>query len=89
MLNLLFLIPALPFAGFLILLFAAVGALDMLIDSPHAIWISPLIVGVVVMIVGYLLLKRGQQQVKPESLAPQRTVQSLRDDAQLAREHAR
>lgn len=77
------------FAGFLILLFAAVGALDMLIDSPYAIWISPLIVGVVVMIVGYLLLKRGQQQVKPENLAPQRTVQSLRDDAQLAREHAR
>lgn len=77
------------FAGFLILLFAAVGALDMLIDSPHAIWISPLIVGVVVMIVGYLLLKRGQHQVQPDSLAPQRTVQSLRDDAQLAREHAR
>lgn len=77
------------FAGFLILLFAAVGALDMLIDSPHAIWISPLIVGVVVMIVGYLLLKRGQHNVQPESLAPQRTVQSLRDDAQLAREHAR
>lgn len=77
------------FAGFLILLFAAVGALDLMIDSPHAVWISPLIVGVVVMIVGYLLLKRGQHNVQPESLAPQRTVQALRDDAQLAREHAR
>ncbi len=77
------------FAGFLVLLFAAVGALGLMIDSPHAAWIAPLIVGVVVMLVGYLLLKRGQHQVKPESLTPDRTLQALRDDAQLAREHAR
>jgi putative superfamily III holin-X len=77
------------FAGFLVLLFAAVGALDLMIDSPHAAWLAPLIVGVVVMIVGYALLKRGQHQVAPKSLAPERTLQALRDDARLAREHAR
>lgn len=77
------------FAGFLVLLFAAVGALDMLIDSPHAVWLAPLIVGVAVMIVGYALLKRGQHQVQPESLAPERTLQAMRDDADLARRHAR
>ena len=77
------------FAGFLVLLLAAVGALDLMIDSPHAAWIAPLIVGVVVMLVGYVLLKRGQHQVKPGSLVPERTIQALRDDAQLAREHAR
>ena len=77
------------FAGFLVLLFAAVGALDMLIDSPHAVWLAPLIVGVVVMIVGYVLLKRGQHQVQPESLAPERTLQAMRDDAAMARRHAR
>lgn len=77
------------FAGFLVLLFAAVGALGLMIDSPHAAWLAPLIVGVVVMIVGYALLKRGQHQLKPESLAPERTLQALRDDARLAREHAR
>ena len=77
------------FAGFLVLLFAAVGALDLMIDSPHAAWIAPLIVGAVVMLVGYVLLKRGQHQVKPESLAPEKTMQALRDDARLAREHAR
>lgn len=75
------------FAGFLVLLFAAVGALDMVIDSPHALWIAPLIVGVVVLIVGYALLKRGQRQVK--NLAPERTLQAMRDDAQMARGHAR
>jgi hypothetical protein len=77
------------FAGFLVLLFAAVGALDLMIGSPHAAWLAPLIVGVVVMIVGYALLKRGQHQLKPGSLTPERTLQSLRDDAQLARGHAR
>jgi hypothetical protein len=77
------------FAGFLVLLFAAVGGLGLMIDSPHAAWIAPLIVGVVVMVVGYVLLKRGQHQLKPASLAPERTLQALRDDAQLAREHVR
>ena len=77
------------FAGFLVLLFAAVGALDLLIDSPQAAWLAPLIVGAAVMIVGYILLKRGQHHVKPANLAPERTLQSLRDDARLAKEHAR
>lgn len=77
------------FAGFLVLLLAAVGALDMIIDSAHAVWLSPLIVGVIVMIIGYGLLKRGQRNVSTEGLAPARTLQSLRDDAQLAKEHAR
>jgi hypothetical protein len=60
-----------------------------MIDSPHAIWIAPLIVGVVVMIVGYALLKRGQHQARPANLAPERTLQAMRDDATLARRHAR
>lgn len=77
------------FAGFLILLLAAVGALDMIIDSPHAVWLSPLIVGVIVMVVGYALLRRGRHNVSAEGLVPERTLQSLRDDAQLAKEHAR
>ncbi|HEX7052870.1 MAG TPA: phage holin family protein [Burkholderiales bacterium] len=77
------------FAGFLVVLLAAVGALDLLIASPHAAWISPLVVGVLVMIVGYVLLRRGRHNLSAEGLAPERTLQSLRDDAQLAKEHAR
>jgi hypothetical protein len=77
------------FAGFLVVLFAAVGALELMIASPHAVWLAPLIVGVVVMIVGYALLKRGRHHVEPESLAPERTLQAMRDDAGMARRHAR
>ena len=69
-------------------LFAAVGALELMINSPHAIWLAPLIVGVVVMIVGYIILSRGRSQMKAENLTPERTMQSLQRDAKLAKEHA-
>ena len=80
---------AILFAGFIVLLFAAVGALELMIGSEHGMWLAPLIVGVVVMIAGYIVLARGRKQMKPDSLAPQRTMDSLRRDANLAKEHAR
>lgn len=78
---------AILFAGFIVLLFAAVGALDLMMDTPHAAWLAPLIVGLVVMIIGYIALARGKKQMNAESLAPDRTMESLRRDAQLAKEH--
>ena len=78
---------AVLFAGFLVLLFAAVGALELMLDSEHAIWIAPLVVGAVVMIVGYILFSRGRKQLQADSMVPQRTVQSLQRDARLAKEH--
>jgi hypothetical protein len=78
---------AVLFAGFIVLLFAAVGALQLMIDSEHAIWIAPLAVGAVVMIVGYILLSRGRKQLQADSMVPERTVQSLQRDARLAKEH--
>jgi hypothetical protein len=80
---------AILFAGFIVLLFAAVGALELMIPSEHAIWLAPLIVGLVVMIIGYIALARGKKQMKSESLAPQRTMESLRRDARLAKEHVK
>jgi xanthine/uracil permease len=78
---------AVLFAGFLVLLFAAVGALQLMIPSEHAIWIAPLVVGAVVMIVGYILLSRGRKQLQADSMMPERTIQSLQRDARLAKEH--
>lgn len=80
---------AVLFAGFIVLLFAAVGALQLMIDSEHAVWLAPLIVGAVVMIVGYIILSRGRKQMKSESLVPERTLQSLQRDARLAKEHVK
>lgn len=80
---------AILFAGFIVLLFAAVGALQLMIQSEHAIWIAPLVVGLVVMIIGYIALSRGKKQMQAESLAPQRTLESLKRDARLAKEHVK
>lgn len=79
---------AVLFAGFIVLLFAAVGALELMLPAEHAMWLAPLIVGLIVMIVGYILLSRGRKQMAAESLAPQRTIESLQRDARLAKEHA-
>ena len=58
-----------------------------MIDSEHAIWIAPLVVGAAVMIVGYIVLARGRKQMSADSMVPERTVQSLQRDARLAKEH--
>ena len=79
---------AVLFAGFIVLLFAAVGALELMLNTEHSVWLAPLIVGLVVMIVGYILLSRGRKQMKAENLAPERTLESLQRDARLAKEHA-
>jgi len=80
---------AILFAGFIVLLFAAVGALQLMLPTEHAIWIAPLVVGLVVMIIGTIALRKGKKQMQAESLAPRRTIESLKRDARLAKEHVK
>jgi xanthine/uracil permease len=80
---------AILFAGFIVLLFAAVGALELMLATEHSMWLAPLIVGLVVMIVGYIVLSRGRKQMSAESLTPERTLESLQRDARLAKEHGK
>ncbi|HUQ24814.1 MAG TPA: phage holin family protein [Burkholderiales bacterium] len=75
------------FAGFIILLIALSNGLGHFLPEEQADWLAPLIVGAVVMIFGFIALMRGKNNVKPESLTPQRTIESVRRDAQLAKEH--
>jgi Putative Actinobacterial Holin-X, holin superfamily III len=80
---------AILFAGFIVLLFAAVGALELMLPTEHAIWLAPLIVGLVVMVIGYIALSRGRRHMKADNLTPERTLESLRRDARLAKEHVK
>jgi hypothetical protein len=50
---------------------------------------SALIVGVVVAVIAYILIHKGTNDLKAGNLAPDRTMSSLRRDAQVAKEHAR
>jgi len=78
---------AILFAGFIVLLFAAVNALAMFLPPEHAAWLAPLIIGLIVMIAGYVSLSKGRKELKAESLKPSRTMESLRRDTQLVKEH--
>jgi len=74
------------FAGLIILLFSAVGALDLFIPSEHAGWLSPLIVGLAVIIVGAVALSAGLTQLKRTRARPERALESLREDARVVKE---
>ena len=78
---------AIVFAGFIVLLFAAAGALELALPEPHANWLVPLIVGGVVMVIGFIALARGRSNMRANNLAPERTMESLRRDAGLAKGH--
>jgi hypothetical protein len=78
---------AIVFSGFLVLLGAAVGALYLVLGTEHAIWIAPLIVGLVVVVIGFIALATGRKEPKPGNLAPSRTVDSMRRNAELLKGH--
>lgn len=69
------------FAGVLFLLGSATFALDLWIEQP---WLSCLIVGGVVTLIGVILLSVGRSHLKSENLTLQRTARSLGRDAELA-----
>jgi hypothetical protein len=74
------------YAGFLGILAAIVIILGT-IGLPW--WLSALIVGLIVAGVGYLLVRRGLDALKKENFAPQKTVETLKEDVEWAKEQTR
>lgn len=78
------------FAGALILLQAVVIGVDAIIDLFwQQDWVAPLLVGIVALLIGVSLLRKGQRHLQPRSFTPHRTTESLRKDGQLVREHVK
>jgi hypothetical protein len=73
----------LVFVALNVLVFALVAALGELIGPG---W-SALIVGVVILVVAAILAMRGLNALKPENLAPSRTVRNVQADAQTIKEN--
>jgi Putative Actinobacterial Holin-X, holin superfamily III len=73
------------YAGLLVLLEAAVFALALVLP----IWAAALVVGGVAVLIGGILLLKGRADVGPRALVPDRTLRSLREDAEWAREQMR
>lgn len=76
---------AIAYAGLLFLLLAAVFALELIMDA----WLAALIVGAVVAIVGFIMFRTAQSKLRPSHMKPERTIESLRDDAAMVRHQVR
>jgi Putative Actinobacterial Holin-X, holin superfamily III len=74
---------AVAYAGLLFLLLAIVFGL---IEVGWDAWVSALVVGLVVVAVGAVLVLRARESLKPANLAPQKTVETLKEDAAWAKE---
>jgi uncharacterized membrane protein YqjE len=49
-------------------------------------WLAALIVTVVVLAIGGILVQRGLSALKQQSMAPEQTLQTLKEDRQWAKE---
>ena len=76
---------ALALAGVLALLAAAIAGLA----TQLPLWASALIVGLVVMAAGYLLVNRGLSAMKRIDPLPVETINTLKADAEWAKEQVR
>lgn len=80
---------AVLFAGFLVLLMAAVAGLAEFLPPDMAAWLSPLIVGVLVLLIGYALLQTGISRMRRQDLTMDKTSQSMARNKSLAQDAIR
>ena len=73
---------ALAYAGLL----AILAALIVLLDNVMPLWLSALLVGLVVAVVGYLLIRRALDALKREDFAPRETIETLKEDQRWAKD---
>ena len=71
------------FAALIILLDAVVYSL---VEAGLQRWLAALIVGGVVAVIGFLLVRKGQKDLSATRLAPERTAANLRKDLDLVKE---
>ncbi|MEZ0335800.1 MAG: phage holin family protein [Gemmatimonadales bacterium] len=67
---------------------ALTAAVILLLVDPVGLdpWLAALLVGVALGVAGYLMLQKGLRDLKGIDPTPRRTVESLKEDIQLARE---
>ncbi|MDQ6760534.1 MAG: phage holin family protein [Acidobacteriota bacterium] len=76
---------AIAYAAFLAVMAAVIGLLSYVIPW----WAAALIVGIVVGIVGGVMVGNALSALKQTDLTPRQTVETLKEDAQWAREQVK
>lgn len=83
-----FLLAAVLFIGWAVNM-GLTALLAAVVDTSVAIWLAPLLLGVVLALVGWSLAKGGTNEIKEEGVVPEKTVQTLRDDTNWAKRQVR
>lgn len=73
------------YAGLLAIIAAVIVGLANFIPA----WLSALLVGAVVVLIGYALIRKGLNDMKSRSMAPEQTVASLKQDKEMLQDRAR
>jgi len=76
---------AVAYAGML----AIIAGLILVLGLVIPMWLSALIIGVVVAVIGYTLIQRGISSLKHSSLAPNETIESLKEDTEWAKQQTK
>lgn len=70
------------FAAFLVLLASAVLGLGMVLP----LWLSALLIGLAVCGIAFTLITKGISDFKKRSIKPEKTIQTVKEDVQWAKE---
>lgn len=73
------------YAGLFFILAGIVLALAEVVPA----WLAALLVGVIVVAVGYLVLQKGLGDVKSTNLKPEKTIAGVKEDKQYVQERVR
>ncbi len=67
-------------------LLAIIAGVIFLLGLAIPLWLSALLVGIVVALVGYFLVRKGLDALKQENLTPQETINTLKEDKEWAKD---
>ena len=73
---------AVAYAGLL----AIVAGVIALLNVVMPLWVAALLVGVVIAVVGYILVRRALDALKREDFAPRETIETLKEDQRWAKD---
>jgi hypothetical protein len=70
-------------------LLAILAGIVLLVGQLVPMWLSALLVGIVVALIGYLVVQKGLNDLKPENLAPKQTTGSLKENKEWLQNQVR
>jgi len=73
----------LAYAGLILLLIAVAVLVGDLLDN---YWLSTLLVGLAVVVIGWVMINSGKSQLNRMNLTPHKTIETLNADAQMVKE---